>query len=62
MKAVDFRLTSFGFLKYSAAQPILFKFTAKLFLVISIMKGDRHVYTKNRIRLAIDCKSSGFSI
>ncbi|MFJ6967231.1 MAG: hypothetical protein ACIRZ5_02430 [Ligilactobacillus ruminis] len=38
------------------------KFTAKLFWVISIMEGDCHAYTKNRIRFAINCKSSGFSI
>ena len=34
------------------------KFTAKLFLVVSIMKGDRHAYAKNRIRFAIGCKSN----
>ena len=38
------------------------KFTSKLFLIISIMEGDRHIYEKNRIRFAIDCKSSGFLI
>ncbi|AEN77593.1 hypothetical protein FC25_GL000281 [Ligilactobacillus ruminis DSM 20403 = NBRC 102161] len=38
------------------------KFIAKLFWVISIMEGDCHAYTKNRIRFAINCKSSGFSI
>ena len=36
------------------------KFTAKLFLVISIIAGVMH--SKKRIRFAIDGKSSGFSI
>jgi len=34
------------------------KFTAKLFLVISIIAGVMHA--KNRIRFAIDSKSSWF--
>ncbi|AEN77966.1 Hypothetical protein LRC_06730 [Ligilactobacillus ruminis ATCC 27782] len=34
----------------------------KLFLVIFITEGNRPAYAKNRIRFAIDCKSSGFSI
>ncbi|NME31717.1 hypothetical protein HF866_02415 [Lactobacillus ruminis] len=38
------------------------KFTAKLFWVISNKESDRPVYEKNRIRFALDCKSSGFSI
>jgi len=32
------------------------KFTAKLFLVISIMEGNRPVCEKNRIIFAINCK------
>ncbi|WP_270854723.1 hypothetical protein [Ligilactobacillus ruminis] len=35
---------------------------AKLFLVIFIMEGNHPAYAKNRIRFAIDCESSGFSI
>jgi hypothetical protein len=36
------------------------KFTAKLFLVISIITGACLAYEKERIRFAIDCKSDSF--
>ena len=36
------------------------KFTAKLFLVISIITGACLAYEKERIRFAIDCKSDPF--
>ena len=41
---------------------LLGKFTAKLFLVISIMEGDCHAYAKNRIELQLIANHPGFCL
>ena len=35
---------------------------SQIYFQTIFMEGDHHIYEKNRIRFAIDCKSSGFLI